>query len=467
VTVHRLAGLRGRLVIAVSLIGAITLGGAFVAIWFAVNRAQERGLDDALLPAADEEARLLASADEPGGAPPVISDRPGPAANDVGPLPKYVAVYWPDGHLASATSNFEGSPTHMREQEQRDRHCFDLRVHGVNLRAAFVGIPQHPGARLLMGVPRADLDGDESFLGDAMLTIFAVACAWTALLTWVIVGYLMRAHRRIVETARRVVSGDLEARVGPSLPKDDPEGLGRNIDEMIERLAVLLRGQQRFIAQAAHELRSPLTTLYTELSLALRRERTAEEYRTTIEGALSGARSLTTLAEDLLTLARLGTHGAGTENRVAVAELIHGAVDSLRERATKRDVHLEVDDTSSAEVAGHPGDLERMIRNLLDNAIRHTPEHTAVLIECQLAGDQVEISVSDDGTGIKPEERDRIFEPFFRGGDVRAYCDGGAGLGLAIARDIARLHGGNIRPERSRRLRGARFVVVLPRFRAS
>lgn len=320
---------------------------------------------------------------------------------------------------------------------------------------------------MLMGVPRADLDGDEAFLGRAMLTIFAVACAWTALLTWAIVGYLMRAHGRIVDTARRVAAGDLEARVGPSLARDDPEGLGRNIDEMIERLALLLRGQQRFIAQAAHELRSPITVLYTELSLALRRERTAEAYRATIEEALDGTRRLTALAEELLTLARLGTRDAGAHQRVAVTEVIRAAVDAVTEQSARRAVRIESEHAGASEVAGRVRDLERMVRNLLENAIRHAPEHSVVLVENRVVGDQVEIAISDDGTGVKPEEGERIFEPFFRGSESRANSDGGAGLGLAIARDIARLHGGDIRQGRSTRLRGACFTALLPRVPAA
>lgn len=464
---RRLLGLRGRLVTAVSLVGALTLGGAFVAIWVAVNRSQERELDSALLPAADEESRLLASTDEPGGPPPIISDRPGPAANDVGPLPKFVAVYWPDGHLASATRNFRGFAPAMRDEGQRDRRCFDRQIGGVKLRAVFVDVPQHPGAKLLMGVPRADLDGDAAFLGRALLTVFVVAWAWTALLTWTIVSYLTRAHRTIVDAVQRVAAGDLDARVDPSLSRSDPEGLGRNIDEMIERLGLLLRGQQRFIAQAAHELRSPLTTLTTELSLALRRERTVEEYRATIEVALEGTRRLTTLAADLLTLARLGTQGTGAEDRVAISEVVKGAVDAVRDHASKRNLCLDVQEDGFAEVNGHTGDLGRMLRNLIENAVRHAPEHSTVLVESRPVTNSVEISISDDGAGIRPEDRERIFDPFFRGSLVRADSDGGAGLGLAIARDIARLHGGDIRLESSQRLRGARFVVVLPRCRAA
>jgi two-component system, OmpR family, sensor kinase len=452
--------LRTRLVVAASLIGLATLGAAFTTVFVAVNGAQERQLDEALLRAAHEEAKGLANADPPGGSPPLVGHRPGPAANDVGPLPTYVAVYWPEGRLASASDTFAGAAPSFATIEHPHDECFDLQVRDDHLRAVLVTIPEHPGTHLLMAVSRADLDGDAAFLARAMLTVFGVAVAWTAALAWWIVGRLTRTHRDIVAVARRVAAGDFAARVGAGKGGADPEGLGRDIDDMIERLAVLLRGQQQFIAQAAHELRSPLTALYGELSFALRRERTAAEYRSLIEEALGATRRLKALAEDLLSLARLGAERRIPEEPVAISDVVAAAVRVLEEEAQTSGVAIDVA-VGDAVVRARAGDLERVIRNLLENAIRHTPPGTSVMIGAANGANGVEVTVRDHGPGVKPEDRQRIFEPFYRAGEDRARSNFGAGLGLTIARDITRLHGGDLvlvddaKP-------GACFIVRLP-----
>jgi two-component system, OmpR family, sensor kinase len=454
-------GLRGRVVLAASALGLATLGGAFTAVAFVVNRAQERQLDVAIRAAAKHEAEHLAASDPPGGAPPVISDRPGPAANDVGPLPKYVAVYWPDGTLASATGTFCGKAPPLRELSHPLGECFDTVANHERLRAVLVAIPQHPGAVLFIGVTRADLDGDAEFLAQAMMAVFAVAVAWTAGLAWWIVGRLTRSHRAIVKTAKRVSAGDLGARVPFPSDRQDPEGLGRNLNEMIDRLALLLRGQQQFIAQAAHELRSPLTMLYGELSLALRRDRSRDEYRQTIEQALVASQRLKVLAEDLLSLARLGTEPRPSSGGVDVDEVIEAAKAAVNDEARQRSVTFEVM-ASETRVRGRAGDLARMFRNLLENAVRHSPGGGVVHIRAGVSADTVVVRVCDDGPGVAPNDRARVFEPFFRGAPDRADQHVGAGLGLTIARDIARLHGGDVLLVDARPDQGACFEVRLP-----
>lgn len=454
-------GLRGRAVVAASLLGLATLGGAFTAVAFVVNRSQENKLDTALRRAARAEAAYVDRHEWADGAPPAISDRPGPAANDVGPLPKYVAVYWPSGALAAATTNFGGRAPAFPSPHKPAGECFDTVVNGKRLRAVLMPVPRHPGANLFLGVSRADLDGDAQFLTRAMVAVFAVAVAWTAALAWWIVGRLTRAHRAIVATAKRVSTGDLGARVPVSSERQDPEGLGRNMNEMIDRLALLLRSQQQFIAQAAHELRSPLTTLYGELSLAMRRERSREEYRRTIEEALDASRSLKALAEDLLSLARLGTEPRATGETVAVEDLAVAAASAVNEAARRQTVTLDLQ-TRPARVRGRATDLQRMLRNLLENAVRHCPPGAVVRLRSRTSEHKVFLRVSDEGPGVPPEEREHVFEPFFRGAHDRADHHVGAGLGLTIARDIARLHGGDVVLLNDDSLPGACFEVSLP-----
>jgi two-component system heavy metal sensor histidine kinase CusS len=289
--------------------------------------------------------------------------------------------------------------------------------------------------------------------------VLGTAVVWTiALGTWLI-HRLTRDHDRIIAVARQVAAGDLSARVGRRGPDREIAQLGHDIDEMIDRLSLLVASQQRFIAHAAHELRSPLTTLYGELSLALRKDRDADTYREAIAEALASTRQLKDLAEDLLALARLGAGPAEVPVHVTLLALAKEAAVASAWVATPRNVVIQVSGRD-VTVAGQPRDLVRLLRNLLENAARHAAPSGQVTVAIQDDGQWATVTVADDGLGVQPQDRERLFEPFYRGSEDRAGGVGGAGLGLAIAAEIARLHGGSVQLLAGDQ--GATFVVRLP-----
>lgn len=426
-------------------------------ISIAVNASQQQQLDDALLAEASEEAREASAL---GGDELAISDRPGPAANDVGPLTKYGAIFAENGEVLATTPTFIDAPPALHTLGPGPNACFDLWFRGEHLRGVLVPIPNHPGTQLLLAAPRTDLDGDASFLTRAMSTVFFVAVAWSVLLATWIVRRLTREHEAITQVVRRVAAGDLSARVAARSGDAETAQLGRDINEMIERLDVLVASQQRFIAQAAHELRSPLTTLYGELSHALRKARDADAYREAIEQAHDAAKRLKLMTEDLLALARLGASSQDFMEPVNLVESLWAAIEAVAWEANERDTKINVTGESSLIVYGHARNLERLLRNLIENAVRHSPKGGCVDIVVEQRGDIAEVSVSDEGPGIAEEERERVFEPFYRGVRERADDMPGAGLGLPIARQIARSHGGDvvIVPTRGK---GSRFVIRL------
>jgi two-component system heavy metal sensor histidine kinase CusS len=206
-----------------------------------------------------------------------------------------------------------------------------------------------------------------------------------------------------------------------------------------------------------------LTRLYGELSLALRRTRTAEEYRFTIEQALDATRRLKLLAEDLLELARLDAHTDEPWRDVALAEVMDSAAQSIAEDMREKRVALELR-VPAVTVRTRRTDLERMLRNLLENAVRHSPPEGKVAVSASTSSTGVVVSVADGGPGVQPADRPRVFEPFWRGTDQRAGGAAGSGLGLAIARQIARAHGGDIELGESPQ-GGALFRITLPEAR--
>jgi two-component system heavy metal sensor histidine kinase CusS len=293
-----------------------------------------------------------------------------------------------------------------------------------------------------------------------MAAAVIIAVVVSGLATSRLAHRLTRDHDRIVSVARAVAAGDLSARIGST--SDDPEmaRLGRDVDEMISRLAVLVETQQQFIANAAHELRSPITTMLGELSFAVRRDRDAAAYRESIEEALSSARRLKSLTEDLLQLARIGASDVERDD-VSLTGITRVAIDATHGAAEAAGVTVEAS-CGDAVVEGHAGDLERLVRNLVENAIRHSPRGGRVRVEAERGADDVRLIVSDEGSGVPTEARERIFEPFFRLPAERA-DERGAGLGLAIVRSIARAHGGDAWLEDTTpSVPGARFVVRLP-----
>lgn len=447
---------RSRMVGAVAALTIVTLGGAFVTVSLAVNRSQERQLDHALVAEAREEAREAAAL---GGAELAISDRPGPAANDVGPLTKYGVIYGPDGRLLASTPSLHGREPALTQLLRPPGECFDLWFGGEHLRGVLAEVPAHQGL-LLLAAPRTDLDGDEAFLQRAMLIVFAAAVAWAIAVAHWLVRRLTRDHALIAAVARRVADGDLAARVETRSGDPETEQLARDINDMIERLAALLISQNEFIAHAAHELRSPLAALYGELSLALRKAREPASYRASIEEALDSARRLKALAEDLLLLARIGAAADQPRQRVSVSGTLAAAVRSVGQEAADRSVELRQAGTCP-DVVGRGSELERLFRNLLENAIRHSPRQSEVTILLDAQAGAVTVTIADQGEGVRPEERERIFEPFYRGSRAQADDPPGAGLGLAIARRIARAHGGDIHLAEDQGV-GAAFVVTLP-----
>jgi two-component system heavy metal sensor histidine kinase CusS len=226
--------------------------------------------------------------------------------------------------------------------------------------------------------------------------------------------------------------------------------------QVIAELGLRLAERERFVARAAHELRAPLTVVYGQLALALRRPRDEHEYRAAIEEALESATELRALTEDLLDLA--GAASAGSFEPTSVARVARCAVRHVRGDAERASVTLDLR-VEDARVPGRAPDLERLLRNLVENAVRHSPPGGRVLVEASAHAGGVVLAVGDEGPGVPEGERARLFEPFFRG--VHARGSRGAGLGLAIVREIARAHGGDVQLD-AHRPRGARFVVRLP-----
>ncbi len=247
-------------------------------------------------------------------------------------------------------------------------------------------------------------------------------------------------------------------------PPDDPDlaQVAGAFNALLDRLTLTRESQQQFIADASHELRTPLTVLRGELEVALRRERTGPEYRETLESCRQEVERLSRLADNLLTLAHVDAGARLSE----VQELDLGtACRSVAERllpCAERDrIDLRVTATESLPVRGDRIALERLLTNLLENALRYSAPLDAIELSARRDGSQAVVEIADHGPGIAEEQQTRIFERFYRVESSRPRHRGGAGLGLAIVKSLAEIHGGSV-SVRSRIGQGSTFTVRLP-----
>ncbi|WP_406717629.1 sensor histidine kinase [Streptomyces althioticus] len=270
--------------------------------------------------------------------------------------------------------------------------------------------------------------------------------------------FTVRIALRPVEAVRRFTASvtDPSERVSVPATAHEITALADTINDTLQRLDHAAAQQRRFVADAAHELRSPLTTLLTSLEVALAYpERT--DWTATATTAARQTRRLQRLAEDLLLLARLDT-GAPTADPETVDMSALTSEVTEHHPLGARKVGVACDNTGPAHVRGNRDQLERLLRNLLDNAARHAAHRIQVTVRNE--DEQVVVTVDDDGPGVPAEDAERIFERFVRLDDARSRDQGGTGLGLAIARDLAERHAGTL--SLVPRTLGACFELRLP-----
>ncbi|MEU7432032.1 HAMP domain-containing sensor histidine kinase [Streptomyces sioyaensis] len=269
---------------------------------------------------------------------------------------------------------------------------------------------------------------------DAMLIGLPLLLVVVAGVTWLVTRRALRPVEGIRgEMAAITASTDLSRRVPVPSSRDEIGRLARTTNETLAALELSVERQRRFVADASHELRSPIASLRTQLEVAV-----AHPELLDVPGAVVDTVRLQRLAADLLLLARLDAGERPADTRVDLAAMVR---EETSQRVADR-VPVRIGELAGGEVAGSRSQLARVLGNLLDNAQRHAAG--AVRVAVVRDGEDVALRVEDDGPGVPESERERIFERFVRLDDARARDDGGAGLGLAIARDVAVRHGGSL-----------------------
>jgi two-component system, OmpR family, sensor kinase len=288
-----------------------------------------------------------------------------------------------------------------------------------------------------------------------------VVAGGATLLAALLAGYLLAARtasplRRFAATAAEVDGGDLTPRLETS-PGAAVElrTLAESFNGMLDRLDSAFARQRRFVADASHELRSPLTAIRGQIEVLARKESpSAEEVRQVEAMAMTEMRRVERLLDDLLALAHLDEGAGPAPREVRAAPFLRDLAEATPGQAT------ELGALAEGVIAADPDLLAQVVRNLLANAHRHAGR---VVLSSNAADARLTVSVDDDGPGIAPAERERVFDRFHRSEPSRDRASGGGGLGLGIAHSIVELHGGRIWVEDSA-LGGARVCFELPGF---
>ena len=342
------------------------------------------------------------------------------------------------------------------EVEMSDGH--ELLLHGLPYRAS-------DGSQFLIEVA-APYNQIESVLRGLLLT-FALGLPLIVALA-IGGGYLlMRRALHPVDEIRQKAAQITSRNLGERLPVvhtgDELERLAVDLNRMIERLETSFHQVNRFSADASHELRTPLTVLQGELeSMARSSSNLPIEIRDTIGSALEETQRLAKIVENLLAISRLEAGEARKQlERLDFAELARSTADQMRLLAEEKNIHLDCNGAEHVEVDADPARLKQVVVNLLDNAIKYTPERGKVSISVVKQDSRAVLEVEDNGIGISADDLPHVFERFYRADKARSRQMGGTGLGLSIVRSICLAHGGRVTVN-STEGRGSLFRVELP-----
>ena len=377
----------------------------------------------------------------------------------------------PFQNLPPAKDSEEGSTDVFRElvngSSQPARPSRNVRLGGNQYRGYARRFSAPDGEYVL--VVLQSLHRQEEFL-EAVIQTFALVIPLAVLLASVGGYFLARRSLSPVVAmstqAGRIGEANLHDRLSVQNKEDELGHLAHSFNDLLDRLDQSFERQRRFVADASHELRTPIAILCGEAEVALSQEaRSPEDYRESLDILRAEANRLKHIVEDLFTLARAdaGQYSL-TTTEFYLDELAADCSHNVRTLVLAKQITLQCEAPREMPIRADEALLRRLIMNLLDNAIKYTPRGGSVSIACRYEDSQYTLRISDTGQGIPTELQPRIFERFFRADKVRSRSESdgvGAGLGLSIGRWIAEAHHGRLELTHSGP-KGSTFTVVLP-----
>lgn len=468
---------------ALTMLSVTSLALCSTAIYFGVRHALSSHLDAALLSMVRTE--ISSAVDDPGGVIHVHEPYRSQGVASFTGYEKWAQIVSPSGEILARTENLAGNRLVFDARElgatlgaapaagkpelaswaQTQARFSDGQVNDERVRCVFYPLAYRDHGRLVAMVAMS-LGPMQASLNTMLLVIVGALLLTTwasALVARRLAASLARPLQEVAATASRVSGANLAERITSTSDLVEVRALVGVVNEMLERVESSFVRQQRFMADASHELRSPLTNLRGTVEVTLRRERTPDDYRATLDLVLGESIRLSRLVSHLLALTR---HDAAALASDAVADLDLSVGQSVRlheARARAGEVELctAPAPAGSLRVCAAPDEVRQVLDNLLDNALRVAPPRSGITLSMLVMDGMAGVSVTDEGPGIPADRHEAIFEPFTRLDFSRSRDAGGAGLGLAIVRSLVTSRGGRVEVV-SEVGRGATMRVLWP-----
>jgi len=370
---------------------------------------------------------------------------------------KFVQLLDPHGRvlLQSASLGHAGSfldQTTLSEALAGDAPLVDVTVRGRSGRMIALVTEGADRFVVAVGLFTGELDVTLRRLRNLLVGVWIGALALTAVIGFSLASSALAPINRITAKATTIAEGQFAARLDPPQVDDEIGRMTRLLNQMLDRLHAALEANRRFAADASHELRGPLTAMLGEIDVAIKRDRSPAEYREVLHLLRGRLQVMIDLTQDLMLLVRAQENVPAVVREVRVRDLLRRAVERSADAAAAN--RLTITDSVPPELViyGEAGLLERVFDNVLGNAIQYNAEGGRVEVAARLVpsqgewvADQVLIEVRNTGASIPAADRERVFERFYRVDPSRSRRTGGAGLGLAISREIVQLFKGDIR----------------------
>jgi heavy metal sensor kinase len=383
---------------------------------------------------------------------------------------RFIRITDPSGRIIYASSNanilspppsllligsqIETEPVHQEEKLPKER-----------IQVVSIGYRLDKEAPYIVEVGGSEND-IFSALNGLLVTLalgFPVFIGLTSLGAYILLGRALRPVDEIVRSAERITLHNLSQRLPVSATGDEVQRLSLALNRMIQRLDEAFQLTSRFTADASHELRTPLTIMRGELEALLKEQKLSEDQTSQVESVLEEAERLTQIVEGLLLMSRLEAgESQMTKDPVDFAEIVRTTTEQMTPLADDKAVSMNLETGSDVMVEGNEIRLKQVVVNLLDNAIKYTPEGGKITVKVEGEPSWAILEVRDNGIGISEKALPHVFERFYRSEQIQARKARGTGLGLSMVHSILEAHSGEVTVE-SRENQGAVFRVRLPR----
>jgi signal transduction histidine kinase len=469
---HGTLGFRTRLTVRWTVVFSCILAAASVSIYLGIRTASYADLDRQLRTLAGTD--VASAFDQP--VSPHVHEVPTTVVAGGTFAEKLVQVFGADGRLIVSSRGKAENPRLVSREMIAAGLAGEAPVVTVNDDGDPIRVIALKSSRdgtdyvFVVGVVIAEFVDSLARIKWLLALVWLVSTAATAAVGFALASTALRPVRQITERAMHIAEMDIRARLEAPTVDDEIGRMARSLNLLLERLHGALDANRRFAADAAHELRSPVTAMAGEIDVALRRERTPAEYKETLAVVRDRLTSLSAVISDLMLLVR-AQEGRETVGRqeLSLQSLVDHSVERLRPMARTRGLEISVDDVAGLWTYGDGGLLGRVFDNVIENAIRYNRDGGAVRIRAAFTDSvanswepgRIAIRVTDTGTGVPEGEAERVFERFYRVDASRNRHTGGAGLGLAIAREVLAVFQGTIRIERTS-AEGTTVVIEVP-----